>query len=95
MIDRRTPRASATALSAVALSLTIGPAFAATVTNQDGDAHMLIVTERGIKAEVVIAAGETIAFCPAGCFVTAPNGDRAVLRGGETVDLIAGALVIN
>ncbi len=71
------------------------PAMAASVTNQDSEAQMLIVTERGIKTEVVIAGGETMVMCPTGCFITTPNGDRAVLRGGETIDLISGAAVIN
>lgn len=89
---RKSRRAAACTLVA-AIALT-GAAHGASMTNQDGEAHMLIVTERGVRGEVVIGAGETVALCPTGCFVTMPNGDRAVLRGSEQVDLISGAAII-
>jgi hypothetical protein len=65
-------------------------AFSATVTNRDGSAHTLVVSEGGSQVEVSIGAGETIEICPQGCFVTMPNGDREVLTGPETLEIEGG-----
>ncbi|WP_339762742.1 hypothetical protein [uncultured Hoeflea sp.] len=73
----------------------IGSATAASITNKDAQSQVLIVTEAGDKIEMVIEAGATVNFCPAGCFVTMPSGDRETLDGSETLDIVNGAAVIN
>jgi len=75
-------------------SVFAGPAAAASITNGDSDAHTLQITEDGVRSELAIGAGETVEVCNTGCFLTLPNGDRAVLEGDEVVDIIAGAAVI-
>jgi hypothetical protein len=65
-------------------------ASAATVTNRDDTAHTLTVSEGGYQAELVVGPGETMEFCPSGCFVTMPNGDREALTGAETLEIKAG-----
>jgi hypothetical protein len=78
------------------LSVTmIGSATAASITNKDAQSQVLIVTEAGDKIEMVVEAGATVNFCPAGCFVTMPSGDRETLDGSETLDIVNGAAVIN
>jgi hypothetical protein len=72
----------------------IGSATAATITNKDAQSQVLIVTEAGNKIEMAIEAGATVNFCPAGCFVTMPSGDRETLAGSETIDIVNGAAVI-
>jgi hypothetical protein len=64
-------------------------ASAATVTNRDDTAHVLIVTEGGEQVELPIGPGESIEICPTGCFVTMPNGDREVLTGTERLEIEA------
>jgi hypothetical protein len=65
-------------------------AFAASAVNKDTEARTLIVTEGGSKSELTLAAGETVEFCPNGCFVTLPNGDLEALTGSETVEIFGG-----
>ena len=77
-------------LAAVALALGTGLAHAATVTNKDAAAIMIVVTEGGQKTEVGIEAGQSVSVCAGGCFVTMPNGDRETLSGGETVEISGG-----
>lgn len=77
-------------LTAVALVLGIGLANAATVTNKDGAAIMIVVTEGGQKTEIGIESGQSVSVCAGGCFVTMPNGDRETLSGGETVEITGG-----
>ena len=67
-----------------------GPAFAASAVNTTAETRTLIVTEGGGKTELALAAGETVEFCPSGCFVTLPNGDREALTGSETVEISGG-----
>lgn len=71
------------------------PAAAATVTNQNGEPGTLIVTENGIRSELVVGAGETLTFCLTGCFIVLPNGDRAALAGPESVELVGDGAIIN
>lgn len=73
----------------------IGGATAASVTNKDAESQVLIVTESGDKNEMVVEAGATVSFCPVGCFVTMPSGDRETLAGSENFDIVNGAAVIN
>lgn len=72
----------------------IGSAAAASITNKDAQSQVLIVTEAGDKIEMVVEAGATVNFCPTGCFVTMPSGDRETLAGSETLDIVNGAAVI-
>jgi hypothetical protein len=72
----------------------LGSATAASITNKDTQSQVLIVTEAGDKIEMVVEAGATVNFCPAGCFVTMPSGDRETLAGSETLDIVNGAAVI-
>ena len=72
-----------------------GVATAASLTNQNGEPNTLIVTEDGVKSELVVGAGETISFCTTGCFITLPNGDRAALAGEESVELVGDGAIIS
>lgn len=67
-----------------------GAAHAASAVNLDSEPRTLIVTEGGSKSELALAAGETVEFCPNGCFVTMPNGDREALTGSEIVEISGG-----
>lgn len=72
----------------------IGGAAAASVTNMDAQSQVLSVTENGDTIDVVVEAGATVSFCPAGCFVTMPSGDRETLAGSETIEIVNGGAVI-
>jgi len=96
-MERRPKRRNAmkTVVFAFAMSsLMVAGATAASVTNQDQQSQILIVTEGSDKIEMVVDAGATVSFCPAGCFVTMPSGDRETLGGPETITIINGAAVI-
>ena len=67
-----------------------GGAMAATVTNSDGQAVLLVVTEGGQQSELAVGAGQTVEFCASGCFLTMPNGDREALSGSEKVTISGG-----
>ena len=67
-----------------------GQGFAATATNLDKEPRTLLVTEGGNQTELALAAGETVEFCPTGCFVTLPNGDREALTGSERIEISNG-----
>ncbi|MET0940756.1 MAG: hypothetical protein ABWY13_05260 [Mesorhizobium sp.] len=71
-----------------------GAGMAASAVNKDAEPRTLIVTEGGSKTELALAAGETVEFCPAGCFVTMPNGDREALTGSETIEISGGVAKI-
>lgn len=71
-----------------------GHGMAASAINLDSEPRTLIVTEGGDKSEIAIGAGETVQFCPSGCFVTMPNGDREALNGSETIEISGGAAKI-
>lgn len=84
-----------TIIAATVLSLaTVGVASAASVTNKDAESRVLIVTEGSDTVELVIEAGATVSFCPAGCFVTMPSGDREALSGSESIDIVNNQAVI-
>ena len=76
------------------LAVTASGALAASVSNKDSDVRVLVVTEDGVKREVTVDAGATVEFCPSGCFVTMPSGDRETLSGSETLDIVGGSAVI-
>jgi len=67
------------------------PAMAASVTNKDADTQVLVIVEGGSRMEIAVEPGATQTICPAGCFVTLPNGDRIALNGGEEVEIEGGA----
>ena len=77
-----------------ALTLSASLAHAATITNKDGGAVTVTVTEGGQQSEVGIGPGESVNVCSGGCFVTMPNGDREALSGGETVEISGGKATI-
>ena len=65
-------------------------AQAASAVNLDSEPRTLIVTEGGSKSELALAGGESVDFCPSGCFVTMPNGDRQALTGSEVIEISGG-----
>ncbi len=77
-------------IAAIALVAAAQASFAATAVNNDKEPRTLMVTEGGGKSELSLAAGETVEFCPDGCFVTLPNGDLEALTGSETVTISNG-----
>ncbi|UUP16054.1 hypothetical protein [Nitratireductor thuwali] len=79
-----------TLLAFAAVLASAAAALAASAVNRDGDPRTITVTEGGSQADITIGPGETIEFCPAGCFVTMPNGDREVLTGTETIEITGG-----
>ena len=79
------------ALGAVSFA---APALAASAVNLDNATQTIVVTEGGNRQELDIAPGETVNFCPNGCFVTLPNGDREALTGAETVEISGGSATI-
>ena len=72
------------------LAGSLGPGMAASAVNRDSEPRTLVVTEGGTRTELALAAGETVEFCPSGCFVTMPNGDLQALTGSETVEISNG-----
>jgi hypothetical protein len=78
-------------LALAGLLATSGMGIAASAVNLDSEPHTLIVTENGGRSELTVAAGETVEFCSAGCFVTMPNGDREALTGTEVIEISGGA----
>ena len=81
-------------VAVAALALSAGLVQAATITNKDGGAITVTVTEGGQQSEVGIGPGESVSVCGGGCFVTMPNGDREALSGGETVEISGGKATI-
>ncbi len=77
-------------IAGMALLAAGGAAFAASAVNKDAEPRTLIVTEGGAKSELALAGGETVEFCPSGCFVTLPNGDLEALTGSETIEISGG-----
>lgn len=77
-------------LTAIAVVATSAPALAASIVNRDSEPRTIIVTEGGSQSELALGAGETVQFCPSGCFVTMPNGDREALTGNETIEISGG-----
>lgn len=81
----------------VALAITAaasGSAHAASAINRDAEPQTIVVTEGSTRSELALAGGETVEFCPNGCFVTMPNGDREALTGAETIEISGGKAVI-
>ncbi|MFK3665253.1 hypothetical protein ACI2JN_08380 [Ochrobactrum teleogrylli] len=74
----------------VMLAACMGGSYAAKISNKDSAAQTIVVTEGASKREMVVAPGDTVDFCAAGCFVTFPNGDREALTGDETITITGG-----
>ncbi len=72
--------------------ITASQAIGATVTNLDADPFFFVVTENGIRTEMGVRKGETLEFCPHGCFVALPNGNRAALKGDEILEISGGRI---
>ena len=79
-----------TLVATLCLLATGASAQAASAVNLDSEPRTLIVTEGGSKSELALAGGESVDFCPSGCFVTMPNGDIEALTGSETVEISGG-----
>ncbi|PYB75306.1 hypothetical protein [Rhizobium wuzhouense] len=82
------------AFSVIVSVLAAGFASAASVHNAGPSSVVLVVVEDGNKMEVPIDAGGSETICPAGCFLTLPNGDRIGLAGGETVEIVDGVATV-
>lgn len=95
MMDKKQHKFFQVAALAAVVGFAMGGATqAASITNNDSESQTLLITEEGVRSELVIAPGETLSICEEGCFMTAPNGDRAVLEGGETVTIANGVAVV-
>lgn len=81
-------------IAATAFVAFAGSAQAASAVNLDSEPRTLIVTEGGSKSELALGGGETVEFCPSGCFVTMPNGDLEALTGAETIEISGGVAKI-
>lgn len=66
------------------------PALAASAVNDEDEARTITVTEGAEQRRVTVEPGASLMFCPDGCFVTMPNGDRYALSGDETIALVDG-----
>lgn len=82
------------ALSGMMSVLAAGSASAASVHNAGPSAIVLVVVEDGSKMELPLDAGGSETICPAGCFLTLPNGDRIGLAGGESVEITDGVATV-
>lgn len=66
-------------------------AAAATLTNSGADAIVVQITDENGRYDLSLDAGASEDVCPAGCFLTLPNGDRIGLGGQEKVNISGGA----
>jgi hypothetical protein len=81
----------ATALTVTTAALAVaGAANAASIVNLDTEVRVLVVTEGTRQEELAIGPSQTVQFCPSGCFVTLPNGDRTALSGNEVIEIQGG-----
>ena len=55
--------------------------------------HILIDWQWVHNLNLTLSPGDTVEFCPDGCFVTLPNGDREALTGAETLEIVNGRAV--
>lgn len=63
-------------------------AGAATIENSDGEQVVVIIAEGDSRTQVVLGAGASQTVCPNGCFVTLPSGDRVVLEGKDSMQIL-------
>ena len=61
------------------------PAFAMSITNQDGETRQIMVTENGVRNPQSISANETVNVCEQGCFITFPDGTLTAYQGNEKI----------
>ena len=73
-------------------AVSAGEAMGATLTNSDPEPFMFTLTEGGDRTDVTVPSGQTLEFCPDGCFVALPNGDRAALTGTEVIEISGGRI---
>lgn len=81
-------------LAMATLPLMANAVMAASALNKDSETRTIVVTEGSSRTELPIAPGDSVEFCPDGCFVTMPNGDREALKGSETIEIVGGQAVI-
>lgn len=77
-------------IAIAALLSAAGTGFAASAINKDSEPRTLVVTEGSGKTDLQINPGETVQFCPKGCFVKLPNGDLQALSGSEDIEISGG-----
>lgn len=73
---------------------TFTASHAATLVNHENETQIVIVTEGGSRADLSVDPEQTVDFCPTGCFIALPNGDRLALEGSETIELRDGSALI-
>lgn len=81
-------------IASVALMTGAFAAEAAQVTNKDPKPVVIVVVDGGNRMDVAIDPGATETICPTGCFMTAPDGDRIGLTGGEKIEIRGGGAVV-
>ncbi len=69
----------------VAVIFLAAPAFAVSITNQDGESRQITITENGARSEADIASNETVQVCEQGCFITFPDGTLTAYKGDESI----------
>ena len=69
----------------VILPLTTVPAISMTITNEDGEARKITLTENGERRELEINPNESATLCEQGCFITFPDGTLTAYQGTENV----------
>lgn len=60
-------------------------ALAANLHNANNEAITVVVTEKGVRSNVQIAADTKASLCEKGCFITTPGGAILPLKGSEEV----------
>ena len=85
------PRMALACLCALPI-VSAGEVMGATLKNSDPEPFMFTLTEGGDRTDVTVLSGQTLEFCPDGCFVALPNGDRAALTGNEVIEISGGRI---
>lgn len=76
------------ALLAGALSASLMTAASgAEISNIGAEDLTIVVTEKGVRTELVVKAAETLMFCNTGCFVLFSTGTILPLKGPEKVEV--------
>ena len=80
---------------AIATLVTAGGAWAATVTNSDGQDYTLDVFIGDAETKVSVAAGATVELCPEGCILMLGDDELELSYGDENVTITEGRLEIS
>ncbi len=80
-------------IAAFSLAALASAAPAASLVNNDQETRTVVVSDGGNQTELTIGAGESLDFCPNGCFVTM-EGERETLLGSETIEINGGKMRI-